>query len=101
MVEAKVTDLFCIADDFYSLFDALIENMGFVLRSFTITRYLYNYKIAIPNIASISETFDEDVDKLQSMIEKTPPKGVSFLDLIATFAMSYQRFAWFVLHTLR
>ena len=29
------------------------------------------------------------------MIENIPPKGVSFWDFIATFAMSYQSFACF------
>ncbi len=29
------------------------------------------------------------------MIENIPPKGVSFSDFIATFAMSYQSFACF------
>ena len=34
-------------------------------------------------------------ERAVSIIENIPPKGVSFSDFIATFAMSYQGFACF------
>ena len=34
-------------------------------------------------------------------VEKIPPKGVSFSDLICIFAISYQSFAYFLFATLR
>ena len=43
-----------------------------------------------PRVESIT---DDNVESNCSMIENIPPKGVSFSDFIAIFAMSYQSFA--------
>ena len=45
-----------------------------------------------PRVESIT---DESLESNCSMIENIPPKGVSFSDFIATFAMSCQSFACF------
>ena len=47
------------------------------------------------------ENDGESLESNCSIIEKIPPKGVSFSDFIATFAMSDQSFACFLFATLR
>ena len=72
---------------FYSCFYVfhIIERM--------ISLYGYPYFLHLkPRVESIT---DEGQESNCSMIEKIPPKGVSFSDFIATFAMSYQSFACF------
>gem|GEM_PF-5238950 len=44
---------------------------------------------------SVESIIDESMKSNCSIIGKIHPKGMSFLDLIAIFAMSFQSFAYF------